>query len=216
MSHFLRNAASRRRIVYRDAFQQQFVRDQQLDRRGVAPAERKKCMARLFKRLTRAGKPSDHWWASWKNHRNRKRTRSTGTADEETARIIANDWEAEDALARAGRAKPIDRSSIDAALKDYEASKRAAGRTDGYINGELAMIRQICATKGMKTVQDIAADRVSAFAVELRETTTKRKDNKPAKRQGRSQRTVHKHLDAINRFARWLVKTGRIAAAHLA
>src|SRR6188472_2060903 len=125
-------------------------------------------MARLFKRLTRGGKPSEHWWATWKNHQGRKRTRSTGVSDEEKAQIIANGWEGDDALARHGHTKHVDRRSVEATLTEYESAKRAAGRSKDYIDGELDLIRRICKATGIKTIADlsVAADRVTKFAVQ--------------------------------------------------
>ena len=81
-------------------------------------------MASLFKRRTRAGKLGSHWWASWKDHQGKLRTRSTGTTVEADARVIANGWESNDTLCREGHREPVDRRPIEQHLSDYEAKLR--------------------------------------------------------------------------------------------
>jgi hypothetical protein len=63
-------------------------------------------MATLFKRRHNA-KLSVHWWASWKDHRGKFKSRTTGTADDKAALIVANKWESADLLCREGHVEHV-------------------------------------------------------------------------------------------------------------
>ena len=160
-------------------------------------------MASLFKRRLRNGKLSSHWWATWKDHRGKPKTRSTGTAVEDDARVIANGWESHDTLCRHGHRQHVERLPLRTLFRQYELKLSAAGNTQGHVDETLRMIRAVCGPAGWKLGTDINADGVAGYLVNL-------------KNEGRKPRTIQKYIRAAKGFARWLVETGKLSANPLA
>ncbi len=162
-------------------------------------------MAALFKRRTRGGNLGANWWATWRDHFGKLCTRSTGTANEDAAKVIATQWETEDALSRNGKRDPVDRRPIAQHHRDYEAKLKGADNGAGYVDDTLRMVRDICESGGVKVASDIRADKVEQFAGNLLN-----------KKRGGSARTRQKYLKAIGGFTRWLMATGRLPRDPLA
>ena len=156
-------------------------------------------MASLFKRRQRNGKLSSHWWASWKNHRGKFTSRSTGTADEGTARIVANDWEKDDVLCREGHREHVERLPLRDLLRQYELKLSAVDNTQGHVDETVRMIHAVFDAAGWKLASDINADGVTSYLVAL-------------KGDGRKPRTIQKYIRAAKGFTRWLVETGKLPA----
>src|SRR4051812_2679091 len=112
-------------------------------------------MASLFKRRTRNGKLTSHWYASWKDHRGKFKTRSTGVPGEVEAKRIADRWENEDGLVREGHREHVERVSLETLLRNYEMKLSAVDNTQGYIDETLRMIRAFAGASGWKYVREI-------------------------------------------------------------
>jgi integrase len=162
-------------------------------------------MATLFKRRTRGGKLGANWWATWRDHRGKVCTRSTGTSNEEAAKVLATNWETEDALSRHGHRDPVDRRPIEQHLMSYEAKLKAADNTADYVADTLRMIRLVCDDAGVSVAADIRVENVERFISKMM-----------SKPRGGSARNRQKHLKAIRGFTRWLVATGRLPRDPLA
>ncbi len=160
-------------------------------------------MASLWKRRLRNGKLSSHWYATWKDHRGKPKTRSTGVAIEDAARIIANDWEKEDKLCREGHVEHVERLPLRTLQRQYELKLSAADNTQDHVDETLRMIGAIADAAGWKLASDINADGVTTFLVEL-------------KNAGRKPRTIQKYIRAVKGFTRWMVVTGKLPTEPLA
>lgn len=153
-------------------------------------------VASIFKRRMN-GKLSRQWWASWKDHLGKPKTRSTGTADEAAARIVANDWEKDDMLCREGHREHVERLPIQSLLQRYELKLSAANNTQNYINETLRMIRAVFDQRAWKLAADIEPDSVVGYLAVLKD-------------QGRAPRKLQKYIRALKGFTGWLVKTDKL------
>ncbi len=159
-------------------------------------------MASLFKRR-RNGKLSQHWWASWRDHRGKPKSRSTGSAVEADARLIASRWESDDTLCREGHREHVERLPLRTLQQQYELKLSAADNSPGYVEETLRMIGAICDDAGWKLANDIHADGMTCFLMKL-----KSKNRKP--------RTLQKYARAAKGFTGWLVKTEKLRRDPLA
>jgi len=156
-----------------------------------------------------AGK-GDSWYAAWRDHNGKRRTKCTFTTDKAAAKRIAAKFEADAALRRDGvidaRVESVNdhsRRSIESHLSDYEAKLKAAKRTGGHVSKTLYCIRQAVAFAGFKAAGDITADGVNRYAADRRE-------------KGDASRTVQAHLTALKGFTKWLVETDKLPRDPLA
>ena len=160
-------------------------------------------MASLFKRRTRNGKLTSHWYASWKDHRGKFKTRSTGVPGETEAKKIAERWENEDGLVREGHREYVDRLPMRALLNQYELKLSATDNTLGHVNETLRMILAFADEAAWKTAAEIEVNDIAAKVVRL-----KSEGNKP--------RTIQAYIRAVKGFTRWLVAAGKLPADPLA
>ncbi len=150
-------------------------------------------MASIYRRSGRK-----HWYVSWRDETGRRRTRNSHTTDKAVARRLAAKYEAEAALRREGVIDPAMEAisvqaqrTIESHLKDYENKLRAGGRSDKHIRDCLRIVRIIAEQAGFTTAGDISADGVAKYARTLQD-------------EGRSDRTIKKHVQAMRAFAKWL------------
>src|SRR5689334_12506985 len=115
-------------------------------------------MATLFKRRLRNGELSTSWWASWKDHRGKFKSRSTGLSDENAARIKANAWERDDFLCRDGHREYVDRVPMPTLIHQYKLKLSAPNNTTDYVDETVRMIGVFAKEGSWKIAGDINAD----------------------------------------------------------
>ena len=158
-------------------------------------------MASVYKRS--GGK---YYYIEWQDETGRRKTKSSRTTDKRAAERIAKKLEADAALRREGVIDPTAerianevQRPITHHLQTYIDHKKAAGKSPQHIKETESIIKSVCECCGFTIVQDIDSDAVGSYAAGLVE-------------QGRSNRTVQKHVRAIAGFCRWLVRSRKISS----
>ena len=155
-------------------------------------------MASVFKRGGKRAK--GYYYATWKDHTGKRRTKCTKTTDKATAERIARKFETEAALRREGVIDPAldaiskeSQRTIESHLADYESKLRAKGGTGKHIYHTARVIRCISEFAGFAIATDISGDSVNRYVDKMRDD-------------GRSARTIQSHLTAIKGFTKWLAE----------
>jgi len=138
------------------------------------------------------------------DHTAKRVTKSSGTTDRAAALRIAAKLETDAALLRSG---VIDHKQeafshegqrpFSEHLTSYRHKLEAAQRSHTHITETIITIEKLATACDYKLLSDINADRLNAYAAKLRTD-------------GRSARTIQKHLAAVKSFTRWLVETRKI------
>ena len=92
--------------------------------------------------------------------------------------------------------------SLEAHIRDFEASLAAKSNTGRHIRTSLARIEQIVTECDFKSWSDISADRIERYLAELRK-----------KKGGISKATSNHYLQAIQQFCNWMVDNGRASVS---
>ena len=165
-------------------------------------------MASVFKRGGKKAK--GYWYASWFDHKGKRRTKCTRTTDKATAERIARKHEADAALRRESVIDPTIESirrqsdrTVKAHLVDYENKLRALKRSDEYIRETMKIIDTVCEAGRATTIGKINADLVNRHASNLADA-------------GRSARTIQKHVGTIKSFTKWLAENQKLQRDPLA
>jgi integrase len=157
-----------------------------------------------------ASKGAGNWYAAWRDHSGKRRTKCTFTTDKAAAKRIAAKYEADAALRRDGVVdaqlegiSDQSRRSIESHLADYEAMLKASNSDGKHVYSTLKYIRDICKAAHFETAGSLTADGVNHYATGL-------------KKNGKSTRTVQAYLTAIKSFSRWLARNAKLPRDPLA
>jgi hypothetical protein len=166
-------------------------------------------MATVFKRGGKSNR-NGNWYVQWFDHSGKRRVKCTRTPDRTAALRIAAKLETDAALRREGIVDAQQeaygaeaRKPLTAQIDAYEAKLEASGRSEKYATELVKVLRAIAGACAFKTVGDVSADPANAYAAKL-------------KTDGRSARTIEKHLTIIKGFAKWLAATGKLSRDPLA
>jgi len=155
--------------------------------------------------------PAGVWIGRYRDHRGKRRSRSTGTTRRQAAERILADWIAQDRLVRAGLAEADDaprHRPIAEALDGFCAAKRSEARTERHIDETRKMIERAAEASRWATLDDIDAEGLEAYIGRRRAPADGSRAWSPKR--------AHNVITAIRSFTRWCVADGRLPADPLA
>lgn len=118
----------------------------------------------------------------------------------ELAQKVLDAWEVDEKLAERGVKLPSkNKASLETALKAYEASKLAAGKSIEHVERTGQLIRSLALHNAWSYLSDINAEGVTNYAGHL-------------KAQGQAARTLASMITAVRGFCRWCAKHGKLYA----
>lgn len=169
--------------------------------------QRGSVMGSLYKRRDSGGLRKAKWFASYIDAHGKRRRRSTGTTDKQTASQILARWETEAAKRRSGlidageeRLSSQGSRPIEEHLNEFTDKLTSAGKSAVHIKRTRQHIETIIEFAAFRTLADIQPEGVESYVADLKTT------------HNRSARTCQAHIQSIKSFTRWAKRTGRIAS----
>ncbi len=148
------------------------------------------------------------WIASYRDETGKRKTRTTGTTDKQTANRILAKWTADVALRKSGvidtaaeRVSLEGRRPLAEHIDDFEAHLQAKGNGPKYIAKTRRQVESM--TQGMGQLADLTPARISAVINSMATA-------------GRGIRSRNEYLIAVKGFARWAWHGGRLNSDPLA
>lgn len=146
-----------------------------------------------------------NWFAAYIDHDGHRRRVSTGTSDKTAARRILAKLEADAALRATGVIDPIQERRgkqmlrpLSVHLAEFIRELEMAGRSEKHVHETERVLKLVASQCGWSHLPDISAEGLGDYTATLRE-------------QGRSNRTIQKHIASCKHFVTWLYRRDRLS-----
>jgi integrase len=165
-------------------------------------------MSTVFKRGGKTNRHG-HYIASWHDENGKRVSRTTRTADYDSACRIAGKWETETALRKSGiintsQAKIADHNLIPITrhIADYIEHCKHIGQAKAHWFNKTTQLRKFVEATGVSRLSDIEPHKVERYLASIVKA-------------GNSHRSHNQHRSTILAFMQWCFERGRIASNNL-